>query len=56
MASAEFKYIKEGDLDLALPRKNNLHFFQAEENFAFFDILLPFYDFKERFCNFYNFY
>lgn len=36
------------------PRHGNLHLFKAEEMSMILDVLIPAYDFKSRFCNFYE--
>ena len=45
--------LKEGMTTVLQPEMGNLHEFEAIENFCFLDILIPNYDFKSRFCNFY---
>mgnify|MGYP003878741083 FL=1 len=42
-----------GDILELGPNKGNIHSFLALEDTALLDILLPNYDNKERFCNFY---
>ena len=36
------------------PVRNNLHEYEALEDFAFLDLLVPDYDMRDRFCNFYT--
>lgn len=45
---------KTGDIINLTPIRGNLHEFKAIQNTIIFDILLPYYDNKIRFCNFYK--
>lgn len=45
---------KEGDLINLTPLRGNLHEFKAIQNSIVFDVLTPYYDNKNRFCNFYK--
>lgn len=46
--------LKKEELDYLTPSKYNLHQFKARENSAMLDILVPSYNLKERYCNFYE--
>ncbi|KRX00356.1 RmlC-like cupin domain [Pseudocohnilembus persalinus] len=49
------KCLKQNDFEVITPEKNNIHGYRtSEKNFAFLDFLFPHYDFKQRYCNFYN--
>lgn len=41
------------EIVLLTPDRGNIHSFKAVENTAILDVLLPNYDHKKRFCNFY---
>lgn len=46
--------INQNKIELVSPNENNIHGYKALENFAFIDILVPTYDFKSRYCNYYD--
>jgi len=46
--------VYKNELIYLTPQKGNVHQFEAIENSAIFDILVPKYDLIDRFCNFYE--
>lgn len=44
----------EGWIDDLDPEHSNLHSIEAMSDCVFFDVLLPHYDLKSRFCNYYK--
>ena len=46
--------LKQNDIIHLTPFFANLHQFEAEEDSAFLDVLIPKYDLINRFCNFYE--
>ena len=46
--------VKQDDIVYLTPVKGNIHAFDAEEDTAVLDILVPNYEGYERFCNFYE--
>ncbi|KAL4447003.1 hypothetical protein ABPG74_014975 [Tetrahymena malaccensis] len=46
--------LSEGFIDDLDPLHKNLHYIEAVEDCVFFDVLLPHYDLKKRYCNYYN--
>ena len=46
--------VKQDDIVYLTPVKGNIHAFDAEEDTAVLDILIPNYEGYERFCNFYE--
>jgi hypothetical protein len=46
--------LEEGWIDDLDPEHSNLHNIEALEDCVFFDVLLPHYDLKSRFCNYYQ--